>query len=568
MPQGTTNTVAATVSAPAGATHSVLDYLTAVGALSLPITAALVLLGLVLVAFRLIEVDFGVGKVIMKLRRPGKLPTLGASASATEGVAENIASPAPTAPEITAQAGRAEAEEKDDADATSPANHSWEYIVARTVEGLDAHWTGWKASVVPEHNEFWETDYRRRRADFGADHGREAMRQLALKHPTWAYPHAVLANWCREGHDLEASEAHLAAGLTRQASPQFGHVLSAGVTLRHETGGLRAALDFCLEWSKAQIPERFKAGLFHSLADLLEEIGDGEGYRVAYEWALLAHPGEKPRSFALAYDYAEAPSHWAPAMSTYQSIVGQGDNGAVSRNNLAILLGHFDKPAQIDSYEQAIAGGDHFAVANLAKLLITDGYVAAGERLLATVTEPSASAELHAGAASAALAARRALEKKQSEISALIKAQLAPYRTAVARSLRHLQSGGTAASGFYVSADGLTQLFLGPTEAQCRMRLGDTNYTGTCKWQASCYAGKLSWDGGGFFGLSFDVTVIDEGGGVVRLFLWPNAIGPDQSIAVHELRPSATQPPALPAPQTPSPSALGGLLGLGLAASN
>lgn len=559
MPQATTTIVAGT---PASAvTHSALDYIVALGSLALPITAIFALLGLGLVALRLIEIDFGVGKVVMKVRRPGKLPPLDTPAIRVEGVVENVVPQASATLLIDAQAGPAEAP-KDEAGDSDPTYHGWDYIVARTVEALDSHWEGWKKSMNADHSEFWETDYRKRRANYGADHGREAMRQLALDQPTWAYPHAVLIDWSREDHDHQTAEGHLAAGLTRQASPQFGHVLSAGVTLRFQTNGLSAALAFCVTWSKAQIPERMKAGAFHTLADLLKEAGNREGYRIAYEWAVLIHPSERLQAFALAYDYADGSTHWAPAMATYQAIAGRGDNGAVSHNNLAILLGHFDKAAQIESYEQGIAGGDKFATANLAKLLIDDGYITAGERLLATVAEPGSSAELHARASSAALAARRRLDDRQNEIATLVRGQTDLYRAAIARSLRHLQSGGEKAAGFYVSEDGLTQLFIGPSEAQCRIRIGERNYSAVCTWQASCYAGKLGMDQGGFFSGTFDVTLVDGGGGLVSLILWPASIGTDQSLTIRECHHCPAEPPPLPAPQVPTEPVLGTLLGL------
>ena len=467
----------------------------ALSGFAIPATALLVLVGLIFlvvaVAFRWFEVNASWGKLVLKVQRPPK--AVASPSQPAPSVVQGTAEEAPKAvidQEIPGQAGTPIVAEPENDETGFMA-----YFRARTVDAIDKAFPAFIATLDGESDEFWQTDYRERRAGYGADNGRDGVRQLITDHPTWAYPHAVLLKWSIDDHDFAAAEEHLAAGLSRQSSPQLGYVLSAGVRLRFMTGGPRSGLRLCAEWSTASIPERIKAGAFVTLADLLKDVGDTEGQRIALEWAIAIFPQSEGNIFTLAYSYGDTAGRWASSMWHYQRIVGKADNGPVARNNLGVLLGHFDKKVQIDTYEGAAAEGDLYAVANIAHLLIAEGFVRAGERLLKSVAEPGAAAELHGTAATAAHAAQRQLDDRRAGIDGLVERETKPFRQSLAKALRHTQSGGMPAQGAYASKDALIVVLVKEGRALCRIRAGTTDFEGILKDQGTCYAGRVTSSG-------------------------------------------------------------------------
>lgn len=531
---------------PVAADPSTLDYIKALSPLAVPATALIVLLIVIFlvsaIACRWFEVDASWGKLVFKVRRPDNSRTtqIHQNTILDEAIVmqSNVVSS-----DVVAQAAIQLPEEQ----ASGQPNFA-AYFEARSLRALDEAFEPFRSTIAAEDMEFWETNYRKRRAEYGADNGRDEMRKLIEENPTWAFPHAVLLKWHLEDHDFEEAEVQLQVGLKKKSSAQFGRLLSEGVTLRYRRNGTRNAVSFCAEWSKAQIPEWQKAGAFGMLAELLKEDGEIEGYRVALEWALAVQPADKSKEFPLAYSYAENPGHWPPAMWHYQRVFASGNDGTVASNNLAILIGHFDKMNQIEGYERAAQGGDQFSVANLAHLLISDGYVLAAERLLKSVADPGSAAELHASAAAAAHAARRAMETKRREIEIVVDKQSASFRHSLARALRHLQSGLASSTGFYASDDELIVVELAGDSAACRARFSSLDYAGTLKYQGGCYAGLLLSKGQTFLNTyTTEVTLLEEGGGAVRLFQWPSSIGA-QSVVNDYLLKHVESPPEPPPP--------------------
>jgi len=545
-----------------------VDLLKALGGLAIPATTVIVfLIILVLVAaviFGGFEFDGGYGKFTLKLGK-AKHKAVDTDPHVDDGqiaIQDSIMA-SPPAQDVEAQATPPDPEEE----TTSDDNGGWAaYWNATSVHALDEAYPSFLAILSPGADEFWETQHRKRRAELGADNGMDGVRQLLAEQPTWVYPYAVLIDWAVRDHDLVAAHRYLDEGLQRQNSPQFGFLLSAGVRLKFITEDAAAALRLCVEYSKATIPERMKATAFFTLADLLKDAGSAEGYRVALEWAIAIQPYDRDKTFSLAYSYSEISSHWPLAMWHYQKVISQENDGPVARNNLGILLGHFDKESQIDAYEKAAAAGDVYAPANLANLLIADGYIAAAERMLKSVDEPGAAAELHSRATSAAMAARRALEEREAEIRRDVATASKEYRASIARSLRRLQSHPELPTGFFGSADNLVAANIGPDGAQMRVRLGRSDYVGLLSPQATCFGGTLHANGATILGTySIYVTLLAEGDGNLRLFQWPGAIGSSYQMNNYELlkiegAPPAP-PPALPAPP-PANNVLAGLLEL------
>ncbi|WP_454885917.1 tetratricopeptide repeat protein [Sphingomonas oryzagri] len=553
------STVATPVSTP-----SPLDYISALGGLALPITAFLIFAILVFfvaaVAFRWFEIDATWGKLTLKVHRPYKAgETNPILTQVTEGVSEEQSST--PLPEIHAQASGPAQQEASDSEPDFMA-----YFRARTVPELDQAYPVFSADMDADSHEFWETDYRSRRAKYGADNGRDGVRKLVTEHPTWAYPHAILLEWSLADHDVPQAEEHLSAGLSRHTSPQFGHVLSAGVKLRFQSLGARAATEFCAEWSVSQIPERIKAGAFLTLAELLKEAGDAEGQRVALEWAVALQPSDRRKIFSLGYSYGEHPGRWASSMWHYRRILGADEDGPVARNNFGVILGNFDKRLQIEEYEQASKEGDKYAIANIANLLIADGFVSAGERLLEAVDNPGSAAELHASALKSALAARRAMLEKRVEIDAAIDSQSGPFRKSLSQSFRYLQSKEQPVEGYFVSDDKMFFVILKMDGANCIARIANTDLSGDLRFQGTCYGGKISDPNQSWLGLSYDVTLLVESRSLVRLFQWPSSSGQSSLSSSFVLNRVDVPPPPLPPIDVKPPTALGNLLAIGKSA--
>lgn len=534
---------------------STVSVLTALSGLAIPATATIIFLIILLLVAAVIwggfEFKGGYGNltITLKKRENKSFSELHCSRDNDAPEVQQDLLPALPTKEIQAQATPPEDEEHEEG---ASAGGWYDFLKSRSVYELDNAYSVIKTSVDEESTEFWTTEYKKRRANYGADNGVDAVRGLISANPSWCYPFVVLLDWAIRDHDYDEAERYLNEGLKRQASDQFGLILSSGVRLKYIRGGAVEALRFCVEYANASIPERMKAGAFYALAEQLNDAGQIEGYRVALEWAVSLQPSDKGKVFSLAYNYAESDSHWVPAMWHYRDIIDQDDNGPVARNNLAILIGNFDKAAQIEAYEKAAEAGDLYAPANLANLLISDGYVAAGERMLKAISDAGDAAELHSHAVASAMAARRDLITKNEKIRRTVEQASKCYRASLARSFKRLQSGEEAASGLYGTDDTKVLVSIGAEFAIVRMRIGGSDYYGKLPFQVTCFSGAVSNRPDTILGMHFvDITLLDEGNEIVRLFQWPKAIGFDYEIVDYELRRTKNElivPPTLPPP--------------------
>lgn len=459
-----------------------------------------------------------------------------------------------------------EPEEKEKEDAQTQSRDTfWQYISASSLTQLDASYELFMSGVGAENVEFWRTDYLSRREKFGADRGREAMRELAAEQPTWAYPHAVMLNWAFDDHDFSGAQQHLDVGLTKMQSQHFGHVLSAGVKLMFRMQGKHMALRFACEWSKADLTDSIRAGIFVTLAEILKEAGDADGYRVALEFASSLQPSNDSRTFNLAYSYAETRTRWAPAIYNYQKLVSASDDGPVSRNNVGIIYADIDKALAVQTYEIASRDGDKYASANLAHLLIEDGYISIAQSLLDSVENPGNAAENHASAKTAALAAKRRVEEKLKEITEAVKTDVLPYKASLAAAFRSLQSGRTEiVRGYFASSDRNVIALIDGDKALCQLRIANVVFDGQLQNQATCFAGFMSTKGGTLLtSETAQFSLINEGDGVIRLFRWPARAGLQHRVEAYELQ-QVEEVPELAAPPPQQPL-FGGLLANALA---
>lgn len=457
-----------------------------------------------------------------------------------------------------AEAANAEKEEAERRDDEAFAN----YFVAKNLRELEASFEPFMLSSGSKNAEFWQTDYLERRQEYGADRVRDEMRDLAAQHPTWSYPYVVLINWALRDHDFLEARKYLDAGLTKTQSPQFGSVLSAGVRLIFKTDGKYAALSFACQWSKADLAESIRSSTFVTLADLLKEAGDIEGSHVTLEFASSLQPSNKERNFSLGYNYAETISRWAPAIWKYQQCIDAQSDDAITRNNIGIIYAQIDKAVAVQTYEQASRDGDKYASANLAHLLIEDGYISIAQSLLDGVEDPGSAAENHAAARAAGLRARRRTEEKLAEITEVARANIVPYKASLSAAFRELQRGNAGpVIGSFASADRNVIAVIDGEKARCQLRIGTFVFEGSLQNQITCFAGWLSTRGASL--LSTEVsqfTLLNEGNKTLRLFRWPSKIGLEHRIEVYELQLMDSIPELAPPPPSPPPTGLG-LLG-------
>lgn len=466
---------------------------------------------------------------------------------------ETVVLPHEAEPQSLPASDVAEVEKAEDESSKEEWTTFMAYFDAKTLTALDDAFSGFEPTVSDESVEFWKTDYIRRREALGVDRGREAMRDLATANPGWAMPHAVMLEWALADHDVQSARTHLAAGLAKVNSPQFGHVLSAGTSLLYRHDSRQAAFEFACEWSKADLPERIRAGSFQTLAEALKKDGDVEGYRIALEFAIAIQPTYETRIFSAAYSYADNGSHWLAAIWNYQKVIGPEGDGVIARNNLAIITVQLARAVGIEGYERASAEGDPYAAANLAHLLIDDGYLSLAEKVLNEVDSPGQAAENHASARTALYAAKRVRQEKSEEIEMLARSATEGYRASVASSLRSRQDGLTRVNGIFASDDRRALIQLTDATALVRLRLGSAEHEGSLRDQATCYAGWIGTKGSGILGsLVNEYTLIVETDNTVRLFQWPNSVSITQclvSFVLHrvEILPELAAPPARPA---------------------
>ncbi|WP_340317919.1 tetratricopeptide repeat protein [Rhizorhabdus argentea] len=429
-----------------------------------------------------------------------------------------------------------------------------EFFTATNVHEIDQAYADFRLTLTEKDFEFWDVHHQNRRGKRGAHDERENLRRLAEQNPTWVLPHASLIDWAVSDGDADEAGRLLAAGLSRAQSPQIDAVLTAGLAMHFRLHGEQSALNFCVEWLKSSLPDRVKGIMLSNLAELLQEAGKDEGYRVASEMALLAHPVLDGKRFRLAYHYGEHSSRWSAAVAHYKRIIHTEDSGSISENNLGVLYRHFDKEPEIDAFERAVARGDNFAVANLAKLLTAAGFVAASERLLNTLDDPKDAGELYAAARSENLAARRATDEKREQIDAIADADFGLYRNAVSAAFRRIRSGAERATGMYASSDTGARVLIQDGGSLCTIIRDGRIYSGTLNDHLFCRTGRLMHKGESLLGSSFlQVTLLDQADDKVVLVQWPTHVGPEARLAIASLDyispPQLAIEPPKPGPQ-------------------
>ena len=513
----------------------------------------------ILVALGKIEIDLNAfEKVRFSIRRlPKDQSATHPSALPLEPTGEAVPEPASGALDGPALDEGQQADSNDETWRRSLA-----YYQAQTLTELESAYSAWRLDLSEENLEYWEANHLWRRERLGATDVRSAMGRLATDHPTWATPYRYMIEWAVADHDLEAAAQLLDEGLKRHGSPHIDDVLREGVRLKCTLSGPSEAFKFALEWSKSSVPDTAKATAFTTLAELLERREAKDGARLALEMAIPYQSKQTSCRFSLAYSYSQARGRWAPALCYYLDILDTPDGGAVARNNSGILFKHMDKAVGVEEYVKATAGGDVFAPANIAHMLIHDGYIDIAERLLNSVSDPGSAAELHASAKQAALAARRAMTEQKEKITQTAREDLNAYESVLRRSYRHLQASGCLARGLFSSDDETRHVLVTNQGGACILRNDQTEYRGDLTDQTTCYAGTLMNSSSSLLGSLFmQIVVVEVAEDCLHLIQWPSSDTLDSRIRIDTLKKRGDKtelptPQDAPPPSTPTLSTL------------
>jgi hypothetical protein len=420
---------------------------------------------------------------------------------------------------------------------------SMKFIAPKNAAELDEGFAYIQEHWVPFDRELWESAYLDKKFSLGIGGTEEELIRLADANPTWVVPLAVLVGRRTENHDVEGAEAAYATGRARLPSNHVDWLLRSALQMRYRMQGSRKGLEFVLEWSTSDLNDDLKASLFFRLGEFMKENGDTDGYRVASEIGLSIMPARSDDRFSLGYSYGEDESRWLAALHHYRQLNTNDTEYPMGKNNSGVVLSNLDKQLQIEAFERAIAAGNALASSNLARLLIDEGFISAGERLLAGVEGEGMAAEHLASTRAAALAARRRMEKESDRIRRTVDMQFGLFRSALLQSFRYIKLASAPQRGVFVANDQSARVMIENAGAACIVVSGTLSFEGLLKDQQLCHAGTIKAQGSGGI-LDFhlrDVILLPVSEDQAKLVVWPRAVTVDAKVEIINLSRSHSQ---------------------------
>ena len=413
---------------------------------------------------------------------------------------------------------------------------SFRFIFSRNEKDLDSGFEKFRSSSDYNDPEFWETVYQDRRFALGTGGTEDDLRRLAQVNSQWAAPYAILIRRAVENHDVAAAQSVLDQALHRNNSKHFDWVLREGINFIYKLRGARQALQFCFDRCKETNDSSVISSIFNTIAHLLKIDNKIDGYRLATEISLSNLPSQNSKRFELAYSYGERSSYWPASIEHYRQLQNDEEEKPMSLNNLGVQLAPFDKASQIDAYESAHDAGNPLATANLARLLIEDGFIAAGERLLNGIAEPGSAAENIAAARTEALKARRVMKENQEDIFRSSEQQFGLFKATILQSYRFIRENPLQIFGEYRSKDNNAKVLFDADGALCSVSISSSLYDGRLKDQIFCYSGIISSQGKSLMDIKFrDVTILQISSTSVRIAIWPQSAATESNIEIFDL---------------------------------
>jgi hypothetical protein len=252
--------------------------------------------------------------------------------------------------------------------------------------------------------------------------------------------------------------------------------------------------------------------------------------------ALVADSGKKAEGFQLAYSYGDDDKSWALSYNAYTEIGHKSDQYVWSLNNRGVLIQGIDKSASIDFYERGMDRDNAQSISNLARLLIDDGYIAVGEKLLDGIVDPGDAVEHITTTRAAALKARRNMQKQLDEVATFAAAEARRYRAVIGRSLRTLEAGVYPTNGLFASEDGAFLVMLDSAGAAVRNTVGSILLEGVLPVSPVGFNGIIYMKGSGLLGSILTVSIVATGPSEMTAVIWPPNKSLNERLRFIELR--------------------------------
>jgi hypothetical protein len=395
-------------------------------------------------------------------------------------------------------------------------------IAATTLTDLESAFADFKSEDdVKKEIDFWTSFFVERKKGLGIPGTSDELEALANANPTWIYPSLDLLRAAVEAHDTDRALQLIEQLLARRTSENATYILPTVLYAYFALYSPERAMQFYQEQNKYGLTSSEKTSLLSALAGNLDKGADKFAYRTASEMALVADPGKKAEAFQLAYSYGDDDKSWALSYNAYAETGHKSDQYVWSLNNRGVLLQGIDKSASVDFYERGLDRGNAQAISNLARLLIEDGYIAVGERLLDGIADPGDAAEHVATTRAAALKARRKTQKQLEEVATFAAAEAQRYRAVIGRALRALDAGVTLTNGLFASEDGAFLVMLDAAGAAVRSTVGTISLEGVLPMSSVGSNGIIYTKGSGLLGSILYVSIFATGRSEMTAVIWP-----------------------------------------------
>lgn len=384
--------------------------------------------------------------------------------------------------------------------------------------------------------DFWTSFFVERKKRLGVAGTSDELEALANANPTWVYPSLELLRTAVEAHDTDRALQLIEQLLARRTSDNATSILPTVFYAYFALYSPERAMQFYQEQNKYGLASSEKAALLSAFAGNLDKGADKFAYRVASEMALVADPGKKAEGFQLAYSYGDDDKSWALSYNAYTEIGQKSDQYVWSLNNRGVLIQGIDKSASVSFYEKGLSRGNALSISNLARLLIDDGYIAVGERLLDGITDPGDAAEHITTTRAAALKARRAMQKQLEEVATFTAAEAKRYRAVIGRALRTLDVGVNLTNGLFASDDGAFLVMLDSAGAAVRNTVGTILLEGVLPVSPVGFNGIIYTKGNGLLGSILSVSIFATGQSEMTAVIWPASKSQNERLRFIELR--------------------------------
>jgi hypothetical protein len=393
-----------------------------------------------------------------------------------------------------------------------------------------------KSPRYKESSELWETLYIVKRGDYGLADDERELQALADANVSWVWPLVILIKRYVQLHNLPSAEAALAQALSRGASDKRKWVLKQGVNLYFTFFGFERAFSFVHDQIALGVLNTEISAMFDTLAS----YGDNEDpfSRAILDEISIRMQRDDNLKFNIAHNYANIREFGVIGFDHYRDLTNDDDDDNQS-NNMGCLL-EDGSSVQIDYFEQEVRRGAPIAIANVARSLARNGFVARAERLLESAPSEELGSEGYSALADArakVAKARDQVQESKKKIEGFAKEQYKRYAAMIFAGYEFFKkSGPRGPVGAFISDDRKLVIVIGePT--RCAYRSDERTFGGELTRKPLCFEGQISGSGGGgILDMKFHrvlaVQVTDD---KVRALLWPTGFSLDKPLEIIEL---------------------------------